>query len=287
MKNFRFLIFAVILVAFCGQISLAYDLTQLKKPTIVFRQEPIKEGMDSEYVEIIRDFVIHAILETRRVDLVNLGSNYAVGQENETSSKDADFIINLKNIVLDVEKFVNDSGAISYKTENAFELGVIDAESGKFIGKIDIGRSRNFINNGFYYETFTGNTPHEAMYNSCNRNSDRVKQFIKREFPATGRIFDVGEDNQYEVKTLYVRIGENPGVRSGVMIGDNFEVRSIISVAGRRAIHTIGKIKIESVDGEEIFLAKVEEGGDRIKKALDDGQTLIVVYYEPVLVLKY
>lgn len=49
------------------------------------------------------------------------------------------------------------------------------------------------------------------------------------------------------------------------------------TIAGKEARTIIGRLKIEEVDGDEISLCKVTKGSDKIKTALDEGQTLMVV----------
>ena len=53
-------------------------------------------------------------------------------------------------------------------------------------------------------------------------------------------------------------------------------VYTVKMVAGKEAKKQIGKLKIEDVQGDDISLCKVQSGGRDIKKALDDGETLVI-----------
>ena len=49
------------------------------------------------------------------------------------------------------------------------------------------------------------------------------------------------------------------------------------TIAGREARQQIGKLKVETVLGDDISLCKVQSGGKEIKKAIEAGEQLLVI----------
>ena len=73
-------------------------------------------------------------------------------------------------------------------------------------------------------------------------------------------------------KEVYIDLGAREGAYNGLHMG----VYTVKMVAGKEAKKQIGKLKIEDVQGDDISLCKVQSGGRDIKKALDDGETLVI-----------
>ena len=71
---------------------------------------------------------------------------------------------------------------------------------------------------------------------------------------------------------VYIDLGAREGSYNGLHMG----VYTVKMVAGKEAKKQIGKLKIEDVQGDDISLCKVQSGGRDIKKALDDGETLVI-----------
>ena len=72
---------------------------------------------------------------------------------------------------------------------------------------------------------------------------------------------------------MYIDLGADDGAYKG----QQFDVLTVKTIAGKEARTLIGRLKIEEVEGDEISLCKVTKGSDKIKAALDEGENLMVV----------
>jgi hypothetical protein len=67
------------------------------------------------------------------------------------------------------------------------------------------------------------------------------------------------------------------GSREGAFAGIHMGVFIVKTIAGREARQQIGKLKVETVLGDDISLCKVQSGGKEIKKAIEAGEQLLVI----------
>lgn len=91
-------------------------------------------------------------------------------------------------------------------------------------------------------------------------------------FPLHASIIEAGEVKKDKQKEVFIDLGAANGAYKGVQ----FDVFLVKTVAGKEARTMIGRLKIEEVQGDEISLCKVTKGSDKIKNALDQGQTLMI-----------
>lgn len=112
----------------------------------------------------------------------------------------------------------------------------------------------------------------KAMTNALERLTSRVADYYNHLFPLHASIIERGESKKEKQKEVYIDLG----MADGVYKGQQFNVFSVKTIAGKEARTEIGRLKIEEVEGDEISLCKVTKGSDKIKSALDEGQTLIV-----------
>ena len=72
---------------------------------------------------------------------------------------------------------------------------------------------------------------------------------------------------------MYIDLGSSEGAYKGLHMG----VFIVKTIAGREARQQIGKLKVETVLGDDISLCKVQSGGKEIKKAIEAGEQLLVI----------
>lgn len=112
----------------------------------------------------------------------------------------------------------------------------------------------------------------KAVTNALERLTARVAEYYNKMFPLHASIIEKGESKKDKQKEVYIDLGQQDGVYKGMQ----FDVFVAKTIAGKEAKTQIGRLKIEEVEGDEISLCKVTKGGDKIKAALDEGQTLLI-----------
>ena len=92
-------------------------------------------------------------------------------------------------------------------------------------------------------------------------------------FPLSASIIERGEIKKKKQKTVYIDLGS----KFEAYKGQQFDIFSLKTIAGKEARIEIGRLKIDEVLGEDISLCKVTRGEEEVKEALDGGATLIVI----------
>lgn len=113
----------------------------------------------------------------------------------------------------------------------------------------------------------------KAMTNALERLTSKVANYYNRMFPLYASIIEKGESKKNKQKDVYIDLGAGDGAYKG----QQFDVLTVKTIAGKEARTVIGRLKIEEVEGDEISLCKVTKGSDKIKAALDEGENLMVV----------
>lgn len=112
----------------------------------------------------------------------------------------------------------------------------------------------------------------KAMSNALEYLSSKIAKYYNSVFPLYASIVEGGDVKKDKQKEVYIDLGESDGASKGLQ----FDVYQLKTVSGKEAKTMIGRLKIEEVEGDEISLCKVTKGGDRIKAALEEGQTLLI-----------
>jgi len=156
-----------------------------------------------------------------------------------------------------------------------FTIKIINPNNGRLIGSKSFkagGETKNF---GLSHES--ASTPEEAVMKVCISAAEKTREFIENMFPLYGTIIEVEDAKNDAVKTLFVSVGSDVGVK----VKDKFAVKIVRTVGGRKSLKEIGHIEIKAVEGGDISVAKVKDGGKEIKAAIDGGQTLVVESVPP------
>lgn len=112
-----------------------------------------------------------------------------------------------------------------------------------------------------------------AIDNSLKQLTAKVASHYNGKFPLSGSIIEAGESKKDKQKSVYIDLGTTIGVYKG----QQFSVYTVKTIAGKEAKVEIGRIKIETVLGDELSNCKVTKGDKDLKSALDSGETLVVV----------
>lgn len=284
MKKFRFLILAVALLAMGLPQVKAQEETQTK-PVVYMDYFYRPSNVNANYAQVLRNFILQAITDTQRVRLVDVDTNATLATEKarresgELSAADdanrlkvmtqegANSLIqgSIDNITVTENK--HSDGSKYYSAILTYTLKVVNPNDGT------VKKTETFNVGEGLTENNIGSTPEEAIITVCKSAKKKIDRFIDANFPVVGKILEVGEIKKDEVKTLYVSVGSTVGV----VKGDEFEIKKVQNIAGRVSYKTIGKLKIEAVEGDDISFAKVTKEGKAVKAAIDADETLFIV----------
>lgn len=153
----------------------------------------------------------------------------------------------------------------SYRSNVSVTVNLKDPADGSVINS----RTFTISDSDLYWMT----SGEKAMTNALERLTSKVSDYYNRMFPLYASIIEKGESKKNKQKDVYIDLG----AADGAYKGQQFDVLTVKTIAGKEARTVIGRLKIEEVEGDEISLCKVTKGSDKIKTALDEGQTLLVV----------
>lgn len=153
----------------------------------------------------------------------------------------------------------------SYRSNVSVTVNLKDPADGSVVDS----RTFTISDSDLYWMT----SGEKAMTNALERLTSRVADYYNHLFPLQASIIEKGESKKDKQKNVYIDLGAGDGVYKG----QQFDVLTVKTIAGKEARTVIGRLKIEEVEGDEISLCKVTKGSDKIKIALDEGQSLIVV----------
>lgn len=99
-----------------------------------------------------------------------------------------------------------------------------------------------------------------------------ICNYYGHKYPWTGAIVEGATVKKDKQKEVYVDLGSGHRMYKGCKL----IVYAVKTVAGRESRSEIGQLKVEEVQGEDLSLCKVTKGGDKIKTAVDAGETLVI-----------
>lgn len=113
----------------------------------------------------------------------------------------------------------------------------------------------------------------KAVNDAIERLTRKVSDYYNGLFPLYASIIEAGEVKKDKQKEVYIDLGAAHGACKGMQ----FNVYLVKTVAGRESRSEIGRLKIEEVQGDDLSLCKVTRGGDKIKDALHNDASLVVI----------
>ena len=153
----------------------------------------------------------------------------------------------------------------SYKGEVEAMLTLKDVKTGEVIGNPTFSGSGT----GTSYNSDSD----KAMRYAIGHLSSSITTWLNKYLPLQANIIEGSTAKKDKQKEVYIDLGAREGASEGLHLA----VYKVKTIAGREAKTQIGKLKIESVDGDDISHCKVQSGGKDIKAALDAGEQLVVV----------
>ena len=153
----------------------------------------------------------------------------------------------------------------SYRSNVSVTVNLKDPADGSVVDS----RTFTISDSDLYWMT----SGEKAMTNALERLTSKVAEYYNRMFPLYASIIEKGESKKNKQKDVYIDLGTGDGVYKG----QQFDVFTVKTIAGKEARTIIGRLKIDEVEGDEISLCKVTKGSDKIKSALDEGENLMVI----------
>ena len=153
----------------------------------------------------------------------------------------------------------------SYRSNVSINVNLKDPSDGSVVDS----RTFTISDSDLYWMT----SGEKAMTNALERLTSKVADYYNQRFPLYASIIEKGESKKNKQKDVYIDLGSTDGAYKG----QQFDVLTAKTIAGKEARTVIGRLKIEEVEGDEISLCKVTKGSDKIKAALDEGENLMVV----------
>ena len=117
------------------------------------------------------------------------------------------------------------------------------------------------------------NSTDTAIKNALESLRKKVEKYYNTAYPYTAQILERGMEKKDKQKELYIDLGTAHGLREGT----HFDVYVIGSIGGKETRKQIGRLRVKSIEGDEVSLCKVASGGKDIKAAIDAGQQLLIV----------
>lgn len=217
---------------------------------------------EPQYAEAVRASVVNGLSRVRLLSPFD-GQFQAAELESDMPALYADGTINNISTIKKTET--------SGKNVNTYYRGLVsvtvnlkDARDGTVVNSHTFNITDSDL-------SWIGSTE-KAMSNALEYLSSKIEKYYNSAFPLYASIVEGGNVKKDKQKEVYIDLGEPDGVYKGMQ----FDVFVVKTIAGKEAKTMIGRLKIEEVEGDEISLCKVTKGGDRIKPALEEGQTLLI-----------
>ena len=220
-----------------------------------------------EFQEMVKTAVVRGLSNSYRYRLSERQAQF--GDESETGNFVAD--VNITNLAASSEtSSVKDKNgrthiSIKYKCDVDVSITLTDVVSG------DVFATPAFSTSGT--SSSINASQEEAFRSGMGVLVNRISTWLNRTLPLQANIIEGNAVKKDKQKTVYIDLGNREGAYPGI----HFGVYTVKMVAGREARQLIGKLKIESVQGEDISLCKVQSGGKDIKKAIESGEQLLVI----------
>jgi len=214
------------------------------------------------YADALRASVIMALSNVRRFTVTD-GLQVA---PNDNTNIIVDGTINFISITRELKLASNKKDKIpQFYAQIGLTLNMKDAATG------------TVLNSQVFEVNKTGwswvNSTDTAIKNALETLRKRLEKYYNTEFPYTARILERGVEKKDKQKELYIDLGAIHGLQDGI----HFNVYSIGSIGGKETRKQIGRLKVKSVEGDEVSLCKVVSGGKEIKAAIDAQQQLLIV----------
>lgn len=195
------------------------------------------------YAEDVFNSVVESLRKIGFLEL--MGSNWH-------GTEEGDFQINIRvDAMIRVPVTDNDS-KYSYRCKIPYQLSIVR-----------LSDNVNIASQSFHAEGLSDKNIADAAAHSIRKSQPKVLKFINDKMPYYGEVLEVSEADGNKAHALYISLGSHVGIEKGQVL----EVKQKAMAAGRLYYKTLGKVKIEEVEGEEGSRCKVTDGHEKILKA--------------------
>ena len=247
--------------------------------------EATTPNIPEKYIKAIEERVKESFYATNRFDLVDRTNLKKIKEEKELQ-KTEDFLdgntvrqMRLEGAERIVAGNVNMVSITKEKTKTSFyydckisfSLNVIDLETGQVLASKLIRPKQNIFQSISNTVTVGNDTPETAFFNELKGTQKEINKFVNENFPVTTFIIEITEASSSKAKVLLL----NTGLVNGTKKNQEFSVVEISrkKVGGKELVRKkeIGKIKVISIQGDELSEAKVIKGGEAILNKFNSG----------------
>lgn len=214
------------------------------------------------YSDALRASVIMALSNVRRFTVTD-GLQVA---PNDATNFIVDGTINYISITRELKLASNKKDKIpQFYAQISLTLNIKDVTTG------------TVLNSQVFEVNKTGwswvNSTDTAIKNALETLRKRLEKYYNTAFPYTAHILERGTEKKDKLKELYIDLGAMHGLREGT----HFDVYLLGNIGGKETRKQIGRLRVKSVEGDEVSLCKVSSGGKEIKAAIDALQQLLIV----------
>jgi hypothetical protein len=214
------------------------------------------------YSDALRASVIMALSNVRRFTVTD-GLQVA---PNDATNFIVDGTINYISITRELKLASNKKDKIpQFYAQISLTLNIKDVTTG------------TVLNSQVFEVNKTGwswvNSTDTAIKNALETLRKRLEKYYNTAFPYTAHILERGTEKKDKLKELYIDLGAMHGLREGT----HFDVYLLGNIGGKETRKQIGRLRVKSVEGDEVSLCKVSSGGKEIKAAIDELQQLLIV----------
>ena len=214
------------------------------------------------YVDAVRASVIAALGNVRRFVVTD---GFQVQPNDETNIL-IDGVVNYISTTRELRLASNKKDKIpQFYAQISLTINLKDPATGTIINSqvFDVNRT------GWSWY----NSADTAIKEALEGLRKKVEKYYNTAFPYTANILERGVEKKDKQKELYIDLGASHGMRTGT----HFTVYILGSIGGKETRKQIGRLKVTSVEGDEVSLCKVSSGGKDIKAALDAEQKLLII----------
>lgn len=215
------------------------------------------------YEEAVRTAIVKGLSRARRVSAID-------GKLKEDElAQGSDYYINAT--IANISTTSKTEESKDKKTVKTFYKGLIGVTLQVINTKTDEVESSPTFNvtetDNSWVETAEG-----ALNKSLLRLASHITKYFNKWLPIEANILESATEKKDKQKEVYIDFG----TREGAEYGMHLAVYVVKVVAGREAKQYLGRLKLEEVQGDDISLCKVQNGGKEIKAAFDNGEALII-----------
>lgn len=219
------------------------------------------------YEDEAKNAVVRGLSNAYRYRLIEREPLY--GDASEEGNLVADVLITNIQAMSESKSYKDKNGKThvdtSYKGEVEATITLKDVMTGEVVA------TPSFFGQGSGSNTLSSRE--RVMTDAMNGLASRITAWLNQTLPLRANIIEGNAVKKDKQKKVYIDLGN----REGAFVGLHMGVYVVKTVAGKEARQQIGKLRVESVQGDDISLCKVQSGGREIKAAIDAGENLLVI----------